>query len=171
MAEEIQHNRKEVTDLEPETADIGNYLGDYDRSSMLLDLADSIDLSGDSYRQDPIRTDERVTAETSAEVYQVVMKRGYTIGFDSEAVREFVFELLTTQDRRLSRSEVLNTPVPSENDVLALMDEYESDRERIAELERESERLQAELDDMILRDVYDLSDEDVVVVDEFLDVW
>lgn len=109
--------------------------------------------------------------ETGEEIYRVVMKRGHTIDFDSEAVREFVFELLTAHDRRLSRPEVLNVAVPPTEDVLALMDEYESDRDRIAELERESERLQAELDDVILREVYDLSDEDVAVVDEFLDVW
>jgi len=55
--------------------------------------------------------------------------------------------------------------------MLALMDEYESDEARMAELEAESERLQAELDDVIPREGYGLSDEDVAVVDEFLDVW
>jgi seryl-tRNA synthetase len=99
------------------------------------------------------------------------MKQSHTIGFDSEAVRDFVYELLTVQDRRLSRSEILNMAAPSAEDVLALMDEYESDEARIAELEAESDRLQAELDDVILRDVYNLSDEDVAVVEEFLDVW
>lgn len=49
MAEGIRDNRKEITDLELETSDIENYLRNYDRSSTLLDLADSLDLSGDSY--------------------------------------------------------------------------------------------------------------------------
>jgi hypothetical protein len=171
IAEDIQDNRKQGTGLDLKTSDIGNYLDNYERPSTLLDLADSIDLSGDSYRQNPIRTDETVGVETSEAVYRVVMKRSHTIGFDSEAVRDFAFELLTARDRRLSRSEVLNMAVPSAEDVLALMDEYESDEARIAELEAESDRLQAELNDVILRDIYNLSDEDVAVVEEFLDVW
>ena len=171
LAERIRNLLEEATELLYRISDVTNYTPDYDRSSTLLDIADSLDLSGDSYRQDPIRTDENVNVQTSESVYQVVMKRGHTIDFDSEAVRDFVFKLLTAQDRRLSRSAVLNMAVPTAEDVLALMDEYGSDRDRIAELERESERLQAELDDVILREVYGLSDEDVAVVDEFLEVW
>jgi len=67
--------------------------------------------------------------------------------------------------------EILNMEVPSRDDVLALMDEYGSDKTQIEELEAEAEELQAELDDVILRDVYDLDDEDVEVVDQFLEVW
>lgn len=55
--------------------------------------------------------------------------------------------------------------------MLVLMGECKSDEARMAELEAESERLQAELDDVIPREGYGLSDEDVAVVDELLDVW
>lgn len=55
--------------------------------------------------------------------------------------------------------------------MLALIDDYESDKTRIEELEQQIEDLQAELDDVILREVYDLDDEDRAVIDEFLEVW
>jgi len=114
------------------------------------------------------RCDMEVDSEM---IYQVVMKRGHTLDFEREEVRDFVFELLKAQDKRLGRMEILNMDVPTRDDVLALMDEYESDEARIEELEAEAEELQAELDDLILRDVYDLDDEDVEVVEEFLEVW
>lgn len=170
LATEIQSNREQITDLEYRTADIRNYLPEYDRSSTILDLAASIDLADDDYRQDPIRTDEKMTVETE-EVYRVVMKRGHAIAFESEAVRDFVFRLLTAQDRRLGRMEILNMAVPAEDDVLALMNDYECDQRRIDGLETETDRLQSELDEVILRDVYGLDDEDEAVIDEFLEIW
>ena len=54
--------------------------------------------------------------------------------------------------------------------MLVLMGGCKPDEAHMAELEAESERLQAELDDVIPREGYDSSDEDVAVVDEFLDV-
>ncbi|NHX38728.1 MULTISPECIES: hypothetical protein [Haloarcula] len=42
---------------------------------------------------------------------------------------------------------------------------------RRIEGEGEAEELQAELDNVILRNMYDLNNEDVEVADEFLDVW
>jgi hypothetical protein len=167
-ATSIQKTHEEITDLEYRTADIRNYLGG-DRSSTVLDLARTIDLADDDYRQDPIRADE--TEDGSGTVSRVVLKRGHTITFANERVREFVYELLTAQNKRLGRAEILNLGTPTRNDVLALMDEYESDKRRIEDLERDAERLQADLDDLILREVYDLDDEDVAVVDEFLEVW
>ena len=61
--------------------------------------------------------------------------------------------------------------VPTETDVLALIDEYESDTLLIEELEQKAENLQVELNDVILRGVYNLSEEEVAVIDEFLEVW
>lgn len=109
--------------------------------------------------------------ETAESVYQVVMKRGHELMFTDERVRDFVFELLTAQDRRLTRSEVLNMDTPDRDDVVALMDEYEGDVERITELEAKFDRLQDELDEVILREVYGFGDEEETVIDEFLEVW
>jgi uncharacterized protein (UPF0335 family) len=61
--------------------------------------------------------------------------------------------------------------VPVRDDVLALMDEYEADENRIEELEKEAAELQNELNDVILREAYDLNDNDVSVVNKFLEVW
>ncbi|PHQ38983.1 type I restriction endonuclease subunit M [Halorubrum persicum] len=169
-AEQITEKRKERTDLKYQTSDVRNYLEDYDRDSTVLDLVSSTSLDDDDYRQDPIRTNDKMEVDSKM-VYQVVMKRGHTLDFEREEVRDFVFELLKAQDKRLGRMEILNMDVPTRDDVLALMDEYESDEARIAELEAEAEELQVELDDVILHDVYDLDDEDVEVVEEFLEVW
>jgi len=108
---------------------------------------------------------------SSERVYQVVMKRGHTIEFSNQQVRDFVFKFLKAQDKRLGRSEILNMEVPSREDVLSLMNEHESDEARIEELKQEAAESQDELDDVILRDVYNLNDADVSVVDEFLEVW
>ncbi|MCX2819046.1 N-6 DNA methylase [Haladaptatus sp. F3-133] len=170
IADSIQTKRQERTDLQYRTSDILNYLADYDRASTVLDLADSIDLDDDDYRQDPMRKNDKMEVDTE-EVYQVVMKRGHTIDFGSESVRDFVYDLLKAQDRRLGRSEILNTEVPTEDDVLELMDEYRDDEEEIERLESEAEELQEELDDIILSEVYELDEEDVEVIDEFLEVW
>lgn len=169
-AEQITEKRKERTDLKYRTSDVRNYLEDYDRDSTVLDLVSSTSLNDDDYRQDPIRTNDKMEVDSEM-VYQVVMKRGHTLDFERKEVRDFVFELLKAQDKRLGCMEILNMDVPTRDDVLALMDEYESDGARIAELEAEAEKLRAELDNVILRDVYDLDDEDVEVVEEFLEVW
>lgn len=170
MAEKIKLKHEERTGLQYRTSDIHNYFDDYDRGSTVLDLVLSTSLDDDDYRQGPIRTNDKMEFD-SEKIYQVVMKRGHTLDFEREWVRNFVFKLLKAQDKRLGRMEILNLDVPTRDDVLALMDEYESDEARIEELEEEAKELQAELDDVILRDVYDLNKQDVAVIDEFLDVW
>jgi hypothetical protein len=105
LASEITAAVEQITELKYKISDISSYHTRYTFCSAILDLADPIELSDDSYRQDSIRTDETADVETSEEVYRVVMKRSHTIGFDSEAVRDFTFELLAAQDRRLSRSD------------------------------------------------------------------
>jgi predicted transcriptional regulator len=99
------------------------------------------------------------------------MKRGHMLDFGDERVRDFVYDLLKAQDKRLGRSEILNMEVPTEEDVLELMDEYRADEKKIESLEDDAEELQEELDEIILRDVYELDDDDVQVIDEFLEVW
>ncbi len=171
IAEEIKAVSDQVTDLEYRTSDVRNYFIEYDRSSALLDLAQSIELDDDDYRQGPIRTDVKMDIETTDEVYQVVMKRGHHIEFSDERVRDFVFELLTAQDRRLSRAEVLNMDVPPRNDVVELMDEYLGDERRIEELEDKFEDLCRELDELVLNEAYGLDGSSAEVVDEYLEVW
>ncbi|QZP38538.1 Eco57I restriction-modification methylase domain-containing protein [Halobaculum magnesiiphilum] len=171
LAEQVKETREQITDLEYRTDDVRNYLPDYDRDSSVLDLAQSINLDGDDYRQGPIRKDVKMDVETAEEVYQVVMKRSHEMGFESELVRDFVFELLTAQDRRLTRSEILGMDTPTRDDVVDLMEEYRGDEDKIEELNEEFDRLRGELDETILSDVYELSEEDAEVVDEFLKVW
>ena len=109
--------------------------------------------------------------ETAEKVYQVVMKRNHEMEFDDERVRDFVFEMLTAQDRRLTRTEVMQMETPSEGDVTELMDEYRSDKKRINELEGKFEALCNELDELVLREVYGLNESSEEIVDEFLEVW
>jgi len=160
----------ELDDLKYKTSDIRNYLMEVEKRSTLLDLAKSIDLSDDDYRQDPIRTKDKMEV-SSEKIYQVVMKRGHTIDFNDEQIRDFVFRYLKVKDKRLGHSEILNMETPTREDLLSLMNDYESDENRIKELEHEIVELQAELDDVILREVYNLNNSDVSVVDEFLEVW
>lgn len=169
-AEKIVSKREERTNLQYRTSDVQNYLEDYDRNSTILDLVASTDLDDDDYRQDPIRTNDKMVV-SSEKLYQVVMKQGHTLNFEEEQVRNFVFKLLKAKDKRLGRMEILHMEVPNRDDLLALMDEYESDEAHIKELEQEAEEKQTELDDVIGREVYDLTDEDITVVDEFLEVW
>ena len=171
LAREIKLAREEITDLEYKTSDVRNYLTDYDRSAAILDLAQSIELSDDDYRQGPIRKDVKMDVETADEVYQVVMKRGHNIDFSDERVRDFVYELLTSKNRRLTRSEVLNMDVPPRDEVVGLMDEYLGDEEQISELEDRFNELCRELDEKVLREAYGLDLEAEEVVDEFLEVW
>jgi hypothetical protein len=170
MTEEIVEKERKATELQYKTSDISQYLPEYRKSSSILHISSNVDLGDDDYRQDPIRINDKMEV-SSEKIYQVVMKQNHTIDFKNKPVRDFVFELLTAQDKRLGRMEILNMDVPTRDDVQTLMDEYESDKAQIAKLEEEAEELQAELDDVILRDVYDLADDDVEVVDEFLEVW
>ncbi|ELZ60718.1 MULTISPECIES: Eco57I restriction-modification methylase domain-containing protein [unclassified Haloferax] len=170
IAGDIRKTIETITELEVRTDNISNYLPSYEKEWTVLDLAKSIDLSDDDYRQDPIRTNDKMEV-SSEKVYQVVMKRGHTIDFGNEQIRDFVFMLLKAQDKRLGRTELLDLATPVPEDVVALMDEYQSDEARIEELEQEVEQLQDELDDLILRDVYGLDDAEVEVVDDFLEVW
>lgn len=170
IAEKIRDSIEEITELEFKRGNILNYVASYDRNHTILDLVRSVDLDDDDYRQDPIRKNDKMEVDTE-EVYQVVMKRGHTLDFENERVRDFVYDLLKAQDRRLGRSEILNTEVPEKDDVLELMEEYRADEEEIDELEGEAEELQEELDEIILRDVYELDDSDIEVIDEFLEVW
>ena len=101
IAAEIQSIYKEIAELEYRTEDIRNYLAEYDRPLAILDLAARVDLSGDDYRQGPIRTDDVETEDGT--VYRVVMKRSHHLAFDDERVRAFVHLLLTAQNRRLTR--------------------------------------------------------------------
>jgi len=170
LAEDIRDTIETITELEVRTDDIFNYLPAYERQWTILDLAKSVDLSDDEYRQGPIRTNDKMEV-SSERVYQVVMKQGHTMDFANKQVRDFVFMLLKAQDKRLGRSEMLNMEVPAREDILALMDEYESDEARIKELEQKAQDLQSKLDEVILREVYNLEDEDVAVVEDFLEVW
>jgi type I restriction-modification system DNA methylase subunit len=170
MAEDIQSNREQRTELQYRTSDIHNYLAYYDCANDILELATSIELNDDDYRQDPIRSNDEMKVN-SEKVYQIVMKRGHTIDFDNETVRDFVYKFLKAQNKRLGRSEILNMEVPTETDVLTLMDEYESDKTLIKELKQSTDDSQAQLDNVILREVYNLADEDVAVIDEFLKSW
>ena len=166
LAKGIRNTLEKVTELSYKTSKITNYTNEYSSDSTLLDLAQTIDLADDDYRQGPIRTNDE--AETN---YQVVMKRGHTIGFEDESVRDFVYEFLTAQGKRLGRSEVLNMETPTRDNVLALMDEYDTDKHRIEELEEEAEEKQAELDNVILREVYEMDNEEEKIIDEFLSTW
>lgn len=169
--EDIQSARAERTNLEYKTSDVRNYLPDYEKDSSVLDLAQSINLDGDDYRQGPIRKDVKMEVDSEDKVYQVVMKQSHEIEFEDERVRDFVFELLTAQNRRLLRSEILNMDTPSREAVTELMDEYLGDIERIEELKEEFDRLCDELDEIVLRDVYGLGDTDENTIEEFLEVW
>jgi len=171
MAEEIKETREQITNLEYKTGDVRNYLPDYEKDGSILDLAQSINLDGDDYRQGPIRKDVKMEVDSADRVYQVVMKRSHEIEFRHERVRDFVFELLTAQNRRLSRSEILNMDTPPHESVVKLMHEYLGDIERIEELKEGFDRLCDELDEIVLRDVYDLGDTDENTVEEFLEVW
>lgn len=170
LAEDIRDTIETITELEVRTDDIFNYLPAYKREWTILDLATSIDLSDDNYRQGPIRINDKMEA-SSERVYQVVMKQNHTIDFADKQVRDFVFMLLKAQDKRLGHSEILNMEVPTKEDVLVLMDGYESDEARIKELEQKAQNLQSKLDEVVLRDVYGLEDEEVAVVEDFLEVW
>ena len=134
-------------------------------------LGDRRSLDGDDYRQGPIRKDTKMDVETAEKVYQVVMKQNHVMGFDDERVRDFVFKMLNAQDRRLTRSEVMQMETPSEGDVIELIEEYRSDEERINELEAKFEPLCNELDEVVLREVYGLNESSEEIVDEFLEVW
>jgi ribosomal protein L11 methylase PrmA len=171
VAEDITEVREQITDLEYETADVRNYLPGYERSSAVLDLAQSINLDGDDYRQGPIQRDVRMDVETVEEVYRVVMKQGHEVEFGDERVRDFVFEMLTAQDGRLIRSEVLHMETPAREDVIELMEAYRGDEERINVLEGQFEKRRDELDELVLREVYGLDESSEDVVDEFLEVW
>jgi len=171
MAEDIKEVREQITELEYKTGDVRNYLPDNERSSAVLDLAQSINLDGEDYRQGPIRKDTKMDVETAEKVYQVVMKRNHEMGFDDERVRDFVFEMLTAQDRRLTRSEVLNLETPAHDDIIELMDDYRGDEEQISELEDKFESQCDELDELVLREVYELDGSSEAVVEEFLDIW
>lgn len=170
FAREIRDTAEWMTELEYKTSKITNYTTEYDLDSTILDLANAIDLSDDNYRQGPIRTNDE-TEVSSERVYQVVLKQSHTIDFADKQVRDFVFMLLKAQDKRLGRSEILNMVTPTKEDVLDLMDEYESDTARIEKLAQEATELQTELDDLILREVYELNDDEISVVNEFLEVW
>jgi hypothetical protein len=170
LAKQIRNTSERVTELLYKTSKITNYTTDYGDKSTILDISDSIDLDDNNYRQGPIRTNDMMEV-SSEKVYQVVMKQNHTIGFKTKYIRDFVFELLTAQDKRLGRIEILNMDGPTRDDVRALMNKYESDKVQIKELEKGAEELQAELNDRILRDVYNLNDDDVEVIDEFLEVW
>ena len=61
--------------------------------------------------------------------------------------------------------------VPTRDDVMALVETYRADRERITELEKTAGERQDELDALIAREVYELDDEAVVTIDAFLDTW
>lgn len=161
---------KELDELKYQNKDIRNYLMKTDEQSTLIDLANSINLSGDDYRQSPIRKNDKMEV-SSEKVYQVVMKQRHTIEFENERVRDFVFKFLKAQDKRLGRNEILNMEVPPHDEVLSLMKKYESDKDRIEELEQETAELQNELDDVIMRNVYNLNDDNISVVNDFLDVW
>lgn len=169
--EMIQSARSERTELEYKTSDVRNYLSHYDRDSSVLDLAQSINLDGDDYRQGPIRKNAKMDVESAEEVYQVVMKQNHELDFNSELVRDFVFELLTAQNRRLARSDILGMETPTRDEVVDLMKEYRSDEEKIEELKDDFEQYREELDEVILREVYGLNESDEEVVDDFLKVW
>lgn len=169
LTKDIRDTVELITELEVKTSNILNYVSSFDRNSTILDLAQTINLGDDNYRQEPIRIGK--TEPDSENAYRVVMKRGHTISFENEHIRDFVYKLLTAQNKRLGRSEILSMETPGRDDVLALIEEYKSDTERIGELEAETEDLQDDLDTIILRDVYDLNDEDIDVIDSFLDVW
>ena len=170
LADDIRDTIETITELEVRADDIFNYLQAYERRWTILDLAKSVDLSDDDYRQDPIRMNDRMEVD-GERVYQVVMKRGHVINFDDEQIRDFVFKLLKVQNKRLNQSDILNMGTPTRDDVMTLMDEFEEDKTRIQELEDEADRLQEQLDDLILKDVYDLDDNEVSVIDDFLEVW
>jgi hypothetical protein len=170
-AQKIKDTREGITDLEYRTSDIRNYLPEYEDSATILDLAQSIELSDDDYRQGPIRKDAKMDVQATEEVYQVVMKRGHYIDFGDERVRDFVFELLTAQDRRLTRAEILNMDVPSTDDVVDLMNQYGDDEEQIGELGDKFDELREELNEVVLREAYGLDLDDEDVIEEFLEVW
>lgn len=171
LGRDIKESREQITDLEYKTSDVRNYLPEFELSSTVLDLAQSVNLDDDSYRQGPIRKDVKMDVSTAEEVHQVVMKQGHELEFDDERVRDFVFEMLKAEDQRLSRSAVLRMETPDLESVIELMGEYKGDEVQIRELEEEFDRLCGELDDLILREVYGLDDRDQEVVEEFLEVW
>lgn len=171
IANSIKERNDIISELAYKISDVQNYLPEYEQNRAIFDIASSIELDDDDYRQDPIRTNDKMDVETAEHVYQLVMKRGHYIEFDSEDVRDFVFQLLTAQERRLTRKEILNMSVPSKEDIEDLMSEHKDNIFRIEGLERESMDEQAELDEIILEDVYGLSQEDKQIIDEYLEVW
>lgn len=97
------------------------------------------------------------------------MKQNHEINFADERVRDF--DVLTAQGSRLGRSEVINMDVPPRDEVIELMNHHADDVARIKSLREDFERLQDELDELILGDVYELDGEEEEVVEEFLEVW
>lgn len=121
LAEKIRSTIERITELEVRTESVLNYLPSYEQESTILDIAESIDLSDDDYRQDPIRTNDKMEV-SSERVYQVVMKQNHTIDFGDNQVRDFVFNLLKSQDKRLTRSEIMNMEVPQRHNIRPCLD-------------------------------------------------
>jgi hypothetical protein len=135
-------------------------------NSKLLDLVKEQALSDEIYRT----TNAKIEENANENVFKIVFKKGHSITFDTKEKAEFLMKILRGKEH-ISKADLLFMNVPSNNDLMKLMSYYYKDKIEIEKLNLEIGTTQSNLDEIIATKVYKLNENDVVVIDKFLQVW
>ncbi|WGI17955.1 N-6 DNA methylase [Methanonatronarchaeum sp. AMET-Sl] len=171
ISNEIVSSLNEKNKLKIKVNDFyNNYRTNKMAKNELIDLAIDVSLSDDEYRHQPMRYNKEMKADSQI-IHQLVLKRGHKISFGNEVIPKYLLKLLKSRGKRISRSNLLSLKIPSEGKIKEIMEEYRSDKQRIGQLEDKAEKLEEELNEIISKEIYDLSDSDLEVINSFLEVW
>ena len=100
------------------------------------------------------------------EVSRIILATKEHIDFYSEEVASYVFEVLKTMNR-ITKRELLELKMPTEEHLKNLMNQYRKDKEQIVKNEKEVKELEKQIDDLVYK-LYDISYRERRIIEDYL---
>ncbi len=168
-AKRIIEALKDANEIEKRTENFSNYIPEKTEKIKLIDLAENIQIKKELLKLDNLRLKTAKTVNNELE-YVLTVKKGNWVSFNDDKVAEFVKSLLN-QREKISKSDLINLNIPQKEVMKKSIEGIEKDKTEIEKLGREAQEIQIQLDNLIAKEIYELDENDIAVIDEFLEVW
>ena len=102
--------------------------------------------------------------------YSVDLTRGDYLKFNDEEVAKFIY-LFLKKFVKVTTSELHSLKFPSVDKIKYIMKRYEMDKEKLIEQKGRINSTQKELDDIVSKEIYNLSNDELQIINKFLNTW
>jgi hypothetical protein len=169
IVNEILHLNEQINSSQERINGFPNsYFKDEWSFNKLADVIKAQSLSKESYTisEKSLRTDYRQRDLDDSETFKIILATNEFMGFYSEDVASFVFEVLKKMTM-VTKRELLELNIPSQSYLKSLMNQHRKDKEQIVKNEKAVEELEKQIDDLVYK-LYDIAYAERRIIEDYL---